>query len=435
MDVLAILRGALGVAVLLAICYLFSNNRRAIDWKLVGTGLLLQVVFALCILHVPICRLVFEWISEGFVKLIQLARQGTEFLFGPLANPTNSWGYVFAIQVLPNIVFFAALSALLYYLGILQLVVLAFAWVMSKTMKQISGAESLSAAANIFLGQTEAPLMVRPYVPNMTRSELLCIMVGGMATTAGSVMAAYVSFLGGSDVERQQFFALHLLSASVMSAPAAIVCAKMLFPQTTPELLSRDLHVPREKIGNNVLGAIANGTTDGLRLALNVAGMLIVFIALMAVINAVLNLCGRIGNLNELIAAQTGGRFDGLSLQFLFGYVFAPLAWTMGVASSEMLAIGQLLGEKLVLNEFVAYVSMSRMLEQELLSDPRSVVIVTYALCGFANFSSIGIQIGGIGALAPNQRNTLAELGLKALIGGTIACMMTAVIAGAMYVP
>ncbi|MCS6991232.1 MAG: hypothetical protein NZL95_05155 [Chitinophagales bacterium] len=435
MDGWAIVRGMFGVVVLVAICYLFSNNRRGIDWKLVGTGILLQVVFAVCILHVPLCRDLFQFISNGFVRLIQLAHHGTEFLFGPLADPSHSWGYVFAIQVLPTIVFFAALSALLYYLGILQLVVLAFAWVMSKTMKQISGAESLSAAANIFLGQTEAPLMVRPYVPNMTRSELLCIMVGGMATTAGSVMAAYVRFLGGTDIERQQFFALHLLSASVMSAPAAIVCAKMLFPQTTPELLSRDLHIAREKIGNNILGAIANGTLDGLRLAINVAGMLIVFIALMAVLNALLELLGRIGGLNQWIATSTQGRFENLSLQFLFGYVFAPLAWSMGVTSSEMLAVGQLLGEKMVLNEFVAYVSMSKMLQQQVLTDERSVVIATYALSGFANFASIGIQIGGIGALAPNQRNALAELGIKALIGGTVACMMTAVIAGAMYTP
>jgi len=304
---------------------------------------------------------------------------------------------------------------------------------MSKTMKQISGAESLSNAANIFLGQTEAPLMIRPYLAGMTRSEILCIMIGGMANTAGSVLAAYVSFLGGADIEKQQFYALHMLSQSIMSAPAAIVCAKILFPQVNPDQVAKDLKVPKEKIGSNVLDAVANGTTDGLKLALNVAGMLVVFIALMAVANAGFHLIGRIGHLNNYIEAVTDHRFDSLSLEFLFGYLFAPLAWLMGVPAHDMLSIGQLLGEKTVINEFVAYVSMGDLIHKGLLTDPRSIVIATYALCGFANFSSIGIQIGGIGALAPNQRQNLSELGIKSLIGGTIACLMTAVIAGTLY--
>lgn len=427
------LRGALGLASLIFICYLFSNNRRQIDWRLVGGGLALQLIFAVGILYVPVFRDIFQWVSNRFVDLIQLSHQGTEFLFGNLADQTKSWGFVFAIQVLPNIVFFAALSSLMYYLGVLQFIVLGFAWIMSKTMKQISGAESMSNAANIFLGQTEAPLMIRPYLAGLTRSEVLCIMIGGMANTAGSVLAAYVSFLGGADIEKQQFYALHMLSQSIMSAPAAIVCAKILFPQANPELVEKDLNVPKEKIGSNVLDAIANGTTDGLKLAINVAGMLVVFIALMAVVNAGFHLIGRIGHLNNYIEAMTSRRFDSLSLEFIFGYVFAPLAWLMGVSSHDMLSIGQLLGEKTVINEFVAYISMGKMLENGLLSDPRSIVIATYALCGFANFSSIGIQIGGIGALAPNQRQTLSELGLRSLLGGTIACLMTAVIAGAMY--
>jgi CNT family concentrative nucleoside transporter len=430
---MAIVRGLLGLASLLFICFLFSNNRRHIDWKLVAGGIALQLLFAIGILHVPFFRDIFQWISNRFVDLIQLSHQGTEFLFGDLANQTQSWGYVFAIQVLPNIVFFAALSSLMYYLGLLQFIVVGFAWVMSKTMKQISGAESLSNAANIFLGQTEAPLMIRPYIAGMTRSEILCIMIGGMANTAGSVLAAYVSFLGGADVEKQQFYALHMLSQSIMSAPAAIVCAKILFPQVHPELVNKDLKVPKEKIGSNVLDAIANGTTDGLRLALNVAGMLVVFIALMAVLNAGFHLVGRIGHLNNHIESATDHRFDSLSLEFLFGYLFAPLAWLMGVTSHDMLAIGQLLGEKTVINEFVAYISMGDLIHRGLLTDSRSIVIATYALCGFANFSSIGIQIGGIGALAPNQRQNLSELGIKSLIGGTIACFMTAVIAGMLY--
>ncbi len=429
-----ILRGLLGLATLILICYLFSNNRKAIDWKLVGAGIVLQLVFAIGIMYqVPVFYDLFEFLSKAFVRLIDLSHRGSEFLFGRLADQNQSWGFVFAINVLPNIVFMAALSSVLYYLGVLQIIVFAFAWVMSKTMKQISGAESMSNAANIFLGQTEAPLMIKPYIPAMTKSELLCIMIGGMANTAGSVLGAYIQFLGGADAELQQFYALQMMSQSVMSAPAAIVCAKILFPQTHAETLSKNLEVPKEKVGSNLLDAIANGTTDGLKLALNVAGMLIVFIALMAVLNFILFKVGTIGNLNELIIASSNNRFDGLSLQFIFGYIFSPLAWLMGVAKHDMLAVGQLLGEKTVLNEFVAYISMSGMLKDGLLTDQRSIVIATYALCGFANFSSIGIQIGGIGVMAPNQRKNLSELGLKSLLGGFIACLMTAVIAGALW--
>ncbi len=428
-----IVRGLVGLASLILICVIFSNNRKAIDWKLVAAGLVLQLLFAIGILHVPFFRDIFQYISQGFVTLINLSHKGTEFLFGNLADQSQSWAYVFAVQVLPNIVFFAALSALLYYLGILQIIVYGFAWVMSKTMKQISGAESMSTAANIFLGQTEAPLMVKPYLAGMTKSEILCIMIGGMANTAGSVLAAYVSFLGGADRTQQEFYALHMLSQSIMSAPAAIVCAKILFPQTEMDKVAKDLHVPKEKVGSNVLDAIANGTTDGLKLAINVAGMLVVFIALMAVLNYLLHLFGGIGGLNTHIISMTDNRYDGLSLQFLFGYLFAPLAWLMGVSSHDMLAIGQLLGEKTVINEFVAYISMGNLMKEGLLTDPRSIVIATYALCGFANFSSIGIQIGGIGALASNQRQNLSSLGIKSLIGGTIACFMTAVIAGMLY--
>lgn len=426
-------RGALGLLSLLGICYLFSNNRKAIDWKLVAAGVALQVLFAIGILDVPIVRSVFQAVSNGFVDLIGLSHQGTEFLFGKLADQTGTWQYVFAIQVLPNIVFFAALSSLLYYIGALQIIVLGFAWVMSKTMKQISGAESVSNAANIFLGQTEAPLMVKPYIAGMTKSELLCIMIGGMANTAGSVLAAYVSFLGGTDTAAQQFYALHMLSQSIMSAPAAIVCSKILFPQTTPEAVNHDLRVPKEKIGSNVLDAVANGTTDGLKLAVNVAGMLIVFIALMAVMNALLHWVGNLGNLNQQIVTMSNNQYDGLSFQFLFGYIFAPIAWLMGVSSHDMLAIGQLLGEKTVINEFVAYVSMGDMVKNGMLTDKHSILIATYALSGFSNFSSIGIQVGGIGAIAPNQRQNLSSLGMRALLGGTIACLMTAVIAGALF--
>lgn len=427
-----ILRGILGLVSLLAICYLFSNNRKAINWKLVGAGVVLQILFAIGILKVKYFAAVFDFLSKAFVKVIDLSHKGTEFIFGNLADQSQSWGFVFAIQVLPNIIFFAALSALLYYLGVLQKIVYVFAWVLSKTMK-MSGAESLSTAANIFLGQTEAPLMVKPYIAGMSRSEILCIMIGGMANTAGSVLAAYVSFLGGTDPEQRQFFALHMLSQSIMSAPAAIVCAKMLFPQTDDQAINRDLTVPKSSAGSNVLDAISNGTTDGLMLTLNVGAMLVVFTAFMYVFNYILFFIGQVGGLNHHIALLSNHQFDGLSLQFIFSYVFAPISWLMGVPSHDILQMGQLLGEKTVINEFVAYISLGKMIEAHTMTDPKSILIATYALCGFANFASIGIQIGGIGAMAPNQRKNLSELGMRALLGGTIACLMTAVIAGMLF--
>jgi concentrative nucleoside transporter, CNT family len=427
-----ILRGLLGLVSMVAIAYAFSNNRRAINWKLVGAGLVMQLVFGVGVLKVAFIRSGFEWISRAFVKTIEISHKGTEFLFGNLADPTQAWGYVFAIQVLVNIIFFAAISSLLYYFGVLQWITYAFAWVMSRTMK-LSGAESLSNAANIFLGQTEAPLMVKPYIASMTRSEILCIMIGGMANTAGSVLAAYVSFLGGADPVKQQYFALHMLTQSIMSAPAAIVVAKVLFPQTDEESVNRSLEVNKEAIGSNVLDAVSNGTGDGVKLAVNVGAMLVVFTAFMYLLNYILFKIGDWTTLNNGIVAMTHGRYDGLKLQFLFGYMFAPVAWLMGVPVADILSMGQLLGEKTVINEFVAYISLGDMLNRGQIVNDKTTVMATYALSGFANFASIGIQIGGIGALAPNQRKNLSELGLKALVGGTIACLMTAVIAGMLY--
>lgn len=412
---------------LLFVCFVFSNNRRAINWKLVLIGVVAQISFALGILRVNFIKIFFERVSKIFVDIINIGHKGTEFMFNNLADSQGSWGYVFAVQVLPNIIFFSALSAMLYYLGILQKVVYVFAWMLKKL--GISGPESVSTAANIFLGQTEAPLMIRPFLDRMNRSEILCIMVGGMANTAGSVLAAYVGFLGGNDPDQQQYFALHMLSQSIMSAPAAIVVSKMLFPQTGEVM--RELAVPKEKIGDNFLDAISLGTTDGLKLAVNVAAMLIVFTALMYLCNWILGSAGHWLSINDDIARITGGRYTSLSLQMMLGYIFSPVAWLIGINTKEMVQVGQLLGEKTILNEFVAYFSFGQMKNAGIISDPKSILITTYALCGFANFASIGIQIGGISQLAPNQRRNLTELGVKALLGGTIACLMCGCIAGA----
>ena len=421
-------RGVLGMFFLLLICWLFSNNRKAINWKLVGLGILAQICFALGVLKVNFIKIIFSWVSEKFVEVINIGHKGIEFMFGKLSDPEGSWGFLFAVQVLPNIVFFAALSAILYYLGILQKVVHVFAWMLKKL--GVSGPESVSTAANIFLGQTEAPLMIRPFLEKLTRSEVLCIMVGGFANTAGSVLAAYVGFLGGNDPVQQQYFALHMLSQSIMSAPAAIVISKILFPQTEPVM--KELSVPREKIGDNFLDAIALGTTDGLKLAVNVGAMLLVFTALMYLCNWILGSVGYWFRINDWINSVTNGRYTSLSLQLILGYIFSPVAWLIGVSSAEMVQVGQLLGEKTILNEFVAYFSFGDMKRAGAIADPKSILITTYALCGFANFASIGIQIGGISQLAPNQRKNLTELGLKALLGGTIACLMCGCIAGAL---
>lgn len=424
-----ILRGALGLLVLLGIAYLLSANKKAINWKLVLTGIILQFVFALSILHLPWVRISFQWVSERFVDILNFSKSGAEFLFADLVSDTNTFGFIFAFQVLPTIVFFSALSSFLYYLGILQRVVYFFAIIMNKTMK-LSGAESLSTAGNIFLGQTEAPLLVRPYLRDMSKSEIMTLMTGGMATIAGGVFAAYIGFLGGENVEMQKTFAAHLLSASIMSAPAAIVAAKMLFPETNSDI-NRKIIIPKDKIGSNVLDAISVGTSDGLKLAVNVGAMLLTFTAFMYMFNFISEeWIGSWTGLNEIIVQNTDGRYSGLTLQYILGIIFSPMAWILGVASEDMVLIGQLLGEKTILNEFFAYATLGQIKESGLLVNEKSVIIATYALCGFANFASIGIQIGGIGSLEPSQRKTLSELGIRSLIGGTIACFMTATIAG-----
>jgi len=434
MDIIGILRGLLGIIGLIAITYFFSTNRRAIDWGLVVKGLALQLILAVILIN-PIDFIVFDWVRivfrgivDFFVMMIGAMEESARFMFGDLAIPGGAFG--FAFFVLPTILFFSALSSLLYYLGILQKVVYGFAWLMSKTMK-LSGAESLAAAANVFIGQTEAPLVVKPYLEKMTRSEILCLMTGGMATIAGGVFGAYMGILGGSDPESLRYFGMHLLTASIISAPAAIVAAKILFPETEPEKVDKNINIPREQAGNNILDALVRGTTDGLKLAVNVGAMLLAFTAFIFLFNKIFMYIGDFTNLNDIIAQKSGGMYEGLTLQYIFGLLFSPVAWLIGVSSEDMVAVGQLLGEKTILNEFFAYVSLGEMKTAGALSE-KSVLIATYALCGFANFASIGIQIGGIGAIAPGQRETLSRFGIQALIGGTIACFLTAAIAGMM---
>jgi CNT family concentrative nucleoside transporter len=425
-SITSVLRGLAGILILLFIALLFSANRKAINWKLVATGLLIQLVFAIGVLKVPIIESAFEFISSIFIQIIAFTQEGVKFLFGSFATGNVEKPLqTFVVMVLPTIIFFSALTSLLYYWGILQRVVYAFAWIMKRTMR-LSGAESMAAAGNIFLGQTEAPLLVKPYISNMTKSELMCLMTGGMATIAGGVLAAYVGFLGGNDPEQQLFYAKHLLAASVMSAPAAIVAAKILVPET--ETINPEMVIPREKIGSNALEAITNGTTDGLKLAANVGAMLLAFIALMAMGNYVLGMIGEATNLNNLIATHTA--YDKLNFQFLIGYTCSPVAIGMGVPTQDAVWVGQLLGEKTILNEFYAYTSLGSMKSQGLFSSEKSVIMATYILCGFANFASIGIQIGGIGSIAPNKKQALSELGFRALIGGTLACLFTAVVVG-----
>jgi len=402
----SIYRGIIGIIFILGIGFAFSANRKKIDWRLVAIGIGLQIIFATLFLLVDEVSAVFQWIAEKVVEFLGVAEEGAQFVFGNLVDPSKSMGYIFAFKVLPTIIFFSAFTSLLYYLGILQKIVYAFAWIMSKTMR-LSGAESLAAAANIFIGQTEAPLVVKPYLEKMTKSEILCLMVGGMATIAGGVLAAFIEFLGGTDPIAKTEFARHLITASIMSAPAAIVMAKMLFPETDTEKIDRKLDISKEKIGSNLLDAISQGTTDGLKLAVNVGAMLLVFTALIAVVNWFLgDLIGAPIGLNDLIVDATDGRYEKFSMQYILGNLFAPIAWIIGVPTTDIVAVGQLLGEKTILNEFFAYSSLSKLKATGVLTNYRSIVIATYALCGFANFASIGIQIGGIGVLAPGILKT-----------------------------
>ncbi len=410
--------GIFGLAVLISVAFAFSRHKKSVDWKQVAAGIGLQIVFAIIVIMVPGGREFFDFISRIFVKTIDFAMVGGEFIFGDLSS-YEKFGFIFAFQVLPTIIFFASLMSVLYHIGFMQKIVAGMAWVMQKALG-VSGSESLSVAANVFIGQTEAPLVVRPYIAKMTESELFTMMVGGMATIAGAVLAAYIAMLGGADEAQRLFYARHLLAASVMAAPATIVIAKLLRPETEESLTKGTVHLEIEKTATNVIEAAANGAADGVKLSLNVAGMLLAFVALITMINYPLAWVGEITGIESLIG-------ESLSMSLILGYLLSPLAWIIGIPWSEATIVGGLIGEKIVLNEFVAYLHLGEI--KDTLSE-HSVLISTYALCGFANFSSIAIQLGGIGGLAPNRRSDIARLGLRAVLGGTLATMMTATIAG-----
>lgn len=426
-SVSGMIKGITGMIFLIFIAFLFSKNRKAIKWKTVFIGLTAQLLLAIGVLKVDFIQKIFEFFGKIFVKTLDFTMEGSTFLLGDMMN-VESFGYVFLFQVLPTVIFFSALTSVLFYLGVIQKFVKALAWALTKLLN-ISGAESLSVAGNIFLGQTEAPLLIKAYLEKMNKSEILLVMIGGMATVAGAVLAAYIGFLGGDDEALKLVYAKHLLAASVMAAPGAIVISKILFPQT--EKINTDVAVSQEKIGSNFLDAIANGTTEGLKLAVNVGAMLLVFVAFIAMVNYGLLKIGTIGGLNEWVSANSP--YQALSLEAMLGTIFSPLMWLIGVAKEDIMLMGQLLGIKLAASEFVGYIQLADLKNVSNvthLTYEKSIIMATYMLCGFANFASIGIQIGGIGSLAPGQRKQLSKFGMKALIGGTIASLISATIAG-----
>ena len=420
-------RGFMGILILIFIAYALSANRRAIQWKTVGLGLGVQLIIAIGVLKIGWVTAIFETMGNFFVNVLEYTGAGTAMLLGEFAN-VDRYGFIFLFQALPVIIFFSALTSVLYYFGVIQKLVGFLAWGLTKLLR-ISGAESLSVAGNIFLGQTEAPLLIKAYLEKMNRSEIFLVMVGGMATVAGSVLGAYIGFLGGNDPVQRLEFAKTLLAASVMAAPGAVVISKIMYPQT--EAVATDVHIANEKIGTNLLTAISNGTSEGIKMAVNVGAMLLVFIALIAMLNGILAALGGGVGLNSWIAAHTP--YNQLSIELLLGYLFAPLMWLIGVAKEDITLVGQLLGVKLVASEFVGYTQLAELknaTEGLFFTHKKSIIMSTYILCGFANFASIGIQIGGIGIIAPKIRHLLTELGLKAMIGGTLVSLLSATIAG-----
>ncbi len=423
-----VLKGLLGMAIIIGVSWIFSINRKAINWSVVFKGLALQIILAFSILYIPFVQGLFEIVGKMFVKILSFTEAGTEFLFKSMVSgEIESSLLTFAITILPTIIFFSALTSVLFYFGIIQKVVYILALGMTKLLR-LSGAESLSVAGNIFLGQTESPLMIKPYLEKMNKSEILLVMAGGMATLAGGVLAVYIKVLGGGDPVQELIYAKHLLAASIMAAPGVVVIAKILIPQT--ENIEKSVEVTKEKIGKNVLDAISNGTTEGIKLAVNVAGMLLVFIAFIAMFNFIALKIGDWTGLNATIASFTNGQYNELSLQFILGYALSPFMWLIGVPAQDIDLVGRVLGEKLIMTEFIGYVSLGELKEVGAFAYQKSIIMGTYILCGFANFASIGIQIGGIGSLVPTKRVQLAELGMKALLAGTLASLLSATTIG-----
>ena len=426
-SIMSVSRGLIGLSSIILIAYLLSNNKRNIDWKTILIGILSQFVIAIAVLKVDFVRIIFEKLGQGFLAIVTYTNQGSRILFGELAN-SSKYGEIFIFQVLPVIIFFSALTSVLYYYRIIQKIVSGLAWMLTKLLN-ISGQESLAVAGNIFLGQTEAPLLVKGYLNKMNRSEYFLLMTGGMATVAGSVLAAYIGFLGGDDPSQRIEVAKNLIIASVMAAPGAIVISKIMFPQT--EKINKVIEISTEVTGTNLLSAITNGTRDGIKMAVNVGAMLLVFLALIALVNGVLFQLAEVFGLNLWIEQNT--IYSSFSLELILGYLFAPLMWLIGVAKEDITLMGQLLGVKLAASEFVAYIELASLKDitsAMYLSYQKSVIMATIMLCGFANFASIGIQIGGIGILAPAKSKLLTELGFKAMIAGTLVSLLSATFVG-----
>jgi len=431
-SLISVFRGMIGMTFVIFVAWLFSSSRKSINWKVVGIGLSVQLVLAVGILYVPVVQDFFEMVGKVFVKILSFTEAGTAFLFKSMVTGNIENGMLnFAVTILPTIIFFSALTSVLFYFGIIQKIVYVFALVMTRLFR-LSGSESLSVAGNIFLGQTESPLMIKEYLEKMTKSEMLLVMSGGMATLAGGVLAVYIKILGAGDPLQELMYAKHLLAASILAAPGVVVVSKILLPQT--EEIDTDVNVSKERIGKNVLDAISNGTTQGLKLAVNVGAMLLVFIAFIAMINYIFMKGGEVTSLNSMISNATDGQYKELSLQFILGYIFSPFMWLIGVPAPDIDLLGRVLGEKIIMTEFIGYISLADLKAAGAFVSQKSIIMATYVLCGFANFASIGIQIGGIGSLAPGKRVLLSQLGMKALLAGTLASLLSASIVGMMFV-
>jgi CNT family concentrative nucleoside transporter len=421
-----ILRGVIGIIFIIGVCILLSENRKKISWRIVITGMLAQFILGVGVVYIPFFYKTFEFIGKIFIEILNFSKNGAHFVFGELAD-SNKFGFIFAFQILPVIIFFGALTGALYYYGIIQRIVKIFAFLLQRLLN-LTGAESIATSANMFLGQSESPLLVKPYLNNMSRSEIFLIMCAGMSMLAGSVLAAYIGFLGGQNPAEQLFFAKHLIAASIMAAPGAIVVSKIIVPQT--EIIIKDFNFDKSYKSGNVLNAISNGTSDGLKLAVNVAAMLVVFIGLISLFNFCVQKIGDWTTLNNYISASTMGKYHTLSLQLILGYIFSPVMWLTGICSQDIMLAGRLLGEKMILTEFIGYLSLADLKTTGAFFQEKSVILSTYFLSGFANFASIGIQIACIGTLAPSRKLLVSRLGIKAMIAGTLVSLLSACFIG-----